>query len=79
MKISQPLLTVAVAEASRAELAAISERTGTTIEPHLFVDDPDLSVAQREEIEIAYGSPDLVRMGAFRHIFDLIEAVPNLR
>ena len=79
MKISQPLLTVAVAEASRAELAAISERTGTTIEPRLFVDDPDLTVAQREEIEIAYGSPDLVRMGAFRHFFDLIEALPNLR
>ena len=87
MTISQPLLTAAVAEASRAELAAISERTGTTIEPRLFVgrgrrfasDAGDLPVAQREEIEIAYGSPDLVRLGAFRRFFDLIEALPNLR
>ena len=80
MKISQPLLTVAVAEASRADLAAISERTGTTIEPHLFVDDRQiLRAAQREQIEIAYGSPDLVRMGAFARFFDLIEALPSLR
>ena len=80
MKISQPLLTVAVAEASRAELAAISERTGTTIEPRLFVDDPDLLR------RTAGGNRDRVRFARPRahgcipaRFFDLIEALPNLR
>ena len=77
--VSQPLLTAAVAEASHAELAAISERTGTKIEPRLFVGASDLPAAEREQIQIAYGSPDLVRMGAFGQFFDLIETLPRLR
>ena len=77
--VSQPLLTAAVADASHAELAAISERTGTKIEPRLFVGASDLPAAEREQIQIAYGSPDLVRMGAFGQFFDLIETLPRLR
>ena len=77
--VSQPLLTAAVAEASHAELAAISERTGTKIEPRIFVGASDLPAAEREQIEIAYGSPDLVRLGAFGQFFDLIKTLPRLR
>lgn len=76
--VCQPLVTAAVAEASRADIAAISERTGTIIEPCLFVGSSDLPAAERERIEIAYGSPDLVRMGAFGQFFDLIEILPRL-
>ena len=76
---SRPLLTAAVTEASHAELAAISERTGTKIEPRIFVGASNLPAAEREQIEIAYGSPDLVRMGAFGQFFDLIETLPRLR
>lgn len=77
--VSKPLLTAAVAEASCAEIAAISKRTGTRIEPRLFVGASDLPAAERGPIEIAYGSPDLVRMGAFGQFFDLIETLPRLR
>ena len=77
--IARPLLTAGTAEASLAELAAISERTGVTIEPRLFPESGSLSAAERLEIEIAYASPDLVRMGAFRQFFGLIEKLPNLQ
>ncbi|MDE0241557.1 MAG: D-2-hydroxyacid dehydrogenase [bacterium] len=77
--VSHPLLTAAVAEASQAEIEAISGRTGTKVKPRLFVGGTDLPAAEREEIEVAFASPDLVRMGAFGPFFDLIESLPGLQ
>ena len=77
--VSRPLLTAAVAEASRTEIEAISERTGTKVEPRIFAGSSNIDAAEREEMEIAYASPDLVRLGAFRQFFGLIETLPNLQ
>ncbi len=77
--VSHPLLTAAVAEASRAEIEAVSERTGMKIEPRVFAGTSDIPAAEREGIEVAFASPDLVRMGAFAPFFDLVETLPGLR
>ena len=77
--IVRPLLTTGTADASATELAAISDRAGITIEPRLFAESGNLSSTERREIEIAYASPDLVRIGAFRQFFGLMETLPNLQ
>ena len=77
--IVRPLLTAGTADASITELATISDRTGIAIKPRRFTETGNLSSTERREIEIAYASPDLVRMGAFRQFFGLIETLANLQ
>ena len=49
------------------------------IKPRVFAGTSDIPAAEREEIEVAFASPDLVRMGAFAPFFDLVETLPGLR
>lgn len=78
--MSRLLLTAATADASHAELSAMGERTGATIELSVFADGQDLPPAQSEQIEIAYASPDLfTEADAAWRFFDLLDTLPGLR
>ena len=80
--VGRLLMTQAVADASAADLPAISQRTGVGIDPLLFPDEgAALSEAELREVETAYASPDLFMDGvsAAWRFFDLLERAPNLR
>jgi D-2-hydroxyacid dehydrogenase (NADP+) len=69
-----------MAKASRTQLAVIGERTGTTINPHIFVDADNVPAIDHENIEVVYASSDLfTQLGGALNCFNLLDSLPKLR